>query len=85
MLASAHDVGQLIRDREVVRPISLISFLSETQDRCCYLHRRALVFLSRTLGMSVNHTCSVAILDSAFSLKPRGVPLCAYLGVRSAP
>lgn len=75
MSASAHDVGQLIRDREVVGPISLISILSEIQDRYHYLPHNALVLLSEMLGIPLSQIYSVATFYNAFSLKPRGAHL----------
>ena len=75
MLASAHDVGQLIRDREVTGPVSLISVLSEIQDRYHYLPHNALVLLSETFGIPLSQIYSVATFYNAFSLKPRGAHL----------
>ncbi len=75
MFVSAHDVGQLIRDRDVDGPIPLISILSEIQDRYHYLPHNALVLLSETLGIPLSQIYSVATFYNAYSLKPRGVHL----------
>ena len=75
MLASAHAVGQLVRDREVSGQISLISVLSEIQDRYHYLPRSSLVLLSETLQVPLSQIYSVATFYNAFSLKPRGAHL----------
>ena len=75
MLTSAHDVGQVIRDREVAGQVSLISVLSEIQDRYHYLPHNALVLLSETLGIPLSQVYSVATFYNAFSLKPRGAHL----------
>ncbi len=75
MIVSAHDVGQLIRDRDVAGPISLISILSEIQDRYHYLPYNALVLLSETLDIPLSQIYSVATFYNAYSLKPRGVHL----------
>ncbi len=75
MLASAHDVGQLIRDRDVTGQVSLISILSEIQDRYHYLPHNALVLLSETLDIPLSQIYSVATFYNAYSLKPRGAHL----------
>jgi NADH:ubiquinone oxidoreductase subunit E len=75
MIVSAHDVGQLVRDREVAGQLSLISLLSEIQDRYHYLPRRSLVLLSETLDIPLSQIYSVATFYNAFSLKPRGTHL----------
>jgi NADH-quinone oxidoreductase subunit E len=75
MLASAHDVGQLIHDREVAGQISLIAVLSEIQDRYHYLPHNALVLLSETLAIPLSQIYSVATFYNAYSLKPRGTHL----------
>ena len=75
MLASAHDVGLLVRDREVTGQISLISLLSEIQDRYHYLPHSSLVLLSETLDVPLSQIYSVATFYNAFSLKPRGAHL----------
>jgi NADH-quinone oxidoreductase subunit E len=75
MLASAHAVGQLARDREIAGPVSLISLLSEIQDRFHYLPRSSLVLLSETLNVPLSQIYSVATFYNAFSLKPRGAHL----------
>ena len=75
MLASAHAVGQLVRDREVTGQISLISLLGEIQDRYHYLPRSSLVLLSETLNVPLSQIYSVATFYNAFSLKPRGAHL----------
>ncbi len=69
---SAQDVGQLIRDREVVGETGLISLLSEIQSRYHYLPSHALVLLSETLEIPLSQIYSVATFYHAFSLKPRG-------------
>ena len=90
MLASAYAVGQLVRDREVAGQISLISLLSEIQDRYHYLPRSSLVLLSETLDVPLSRIYSVATFYNAFSLKPRGahiVRVCMGTAchVRGAP
>jgi NADH-quinone oxidoreductase subunit E len=75
MLASAHDVGQLVRDHEVTGQISLIALLSEIQERYHYLPHRALVLLSEMLNLPLSQIFSVATFYNAFSLKPRGAHL----------
>jgi NADH-quinone oxidoreductase subunit E len=75
MLASAHAVGQFVRDREVTGQVSLISLLSEIQDRYHYLPRSSLVLLSETLNVPLSQIYSVATFYNAFSLKPRGAHL----------
>lgn len=75
MLASAHDFGQLVRDREVTGQISLISLLGEIQDRYHYLPHISLVLLSETLNVPLSQIYSVATFYNAFSLKPRGAHL----------
>lgn len=90
MYVSAHDVGRLIHDRAVAGPVSLISILSEIQDRYHYLPHPALVLLSETLNLPLSQIYSVATFYNAFSLKPRGAHLVRVcLGtachVRGAP
>ncbi len=90
MLASAYDVGQLVRDRKVAGQVPLIALLSEIQDRYHYLPRSALVLLSETLGVPLSQIYSVATFYNAFSLKPRGdhlVRVCMGTAchVRGAP
>ncbi len=75
MSVSAHDVGQLIRDRGVAEPTSLISILSEIQDRYHYLPYNVLVLLSETFDIPLSQIYSVAIFYNEYSLKPRGVHL----------
>jgi NADH-quinone oxidoreductase subunit E len=75
MLASAYAVGQVVRDRGVAGQISLISLLSEIQDRYHYLPRSSLVLLSETLNIPLSQIYSVATFYNAFSLKPRGAHL----------
>lgn len=75
MLASAHAVGQLVRDREVAGQIALISLLGEIQDRYHYLPHSSLVLLSETLNVPLSQIYSVATFYNAFSLKPRGAHL----------
>ncbi len=75
MNASAHDVGQLVRDYEVAGQISLLSLLSQVQDRYHYLPHNALVLLSETLDIPLSQIYSIATFYNAFSLKPRGVHL----------
>jgi NADH-quinone oxidoreductase subunit E len=75
MYASAHDVGQLLRDKVVAQPISLLSLLGEIQDRYHYLPHNALVLLSETLDLPLSQVYSVATFYNAFSLKPRGAHL----------
>ena len=74
MDASAHDVGQLLRDRAVTG-VSLISLLSEIQARYHYLPHNALVLLSESLNLPLSQIYSVATFYNAFSLKPRGAHL----------
>ena len=75
MPVSAHDVGRLLHDRAVVGSVSLISLLSEIQDRYHYLPHPALVLLSETLNLPLSQIYSVATFYNAFSLKPRGAHL----------
>jgi hypothetical protein len=60
MNVSAHDVGQENCDREVAGQVSLISVLSEDQDRCQYAPHTALVLLSETLDEPPSGTYAVA-------------------------
>jgi NADH-quinone oxidoreductase subunit E len=90
MIVSAHDVGQLVRDREVAGQVSLISLLSEIQDRYHYLPHNSLVLLSETLDIPLSQIYGVATFYHAFSLKPRGshlVRVCMGTAchVRGAP
>ncbi len=75
MNVSAHDVGQLVYDREVAGQVSLIALLSEIQDRYHYLPHNALVLLSETLDLPLSQIYGVATFYHAFSLKPRGAHL----------
>ncbi len=75
MYASAHDAGQFIRDQAAAGEPSLISLLSEIQERYHYLPRQALVLLSETLDIPLSQIYSVATFYHAFSLKPRGAHL----------
>ncbi len=75
MDVSAHDVGQLLHDRDVDGQVSLISLLSEIQDRYHYLPHHALVLLSETLDIPLSQIYGVATFYHAFSLKPRGAHL----------
>ena len=84
MLVSAHDVGQLVRDRNLAGQtlalpagarVPLISVLSEIQDRYNYLPHNALVLLSESLDLPLSQIYSVATFYNAFSLKPRGAHL----------
>ena len=75
MNVSAHDVGQLVRDNVVAGQISLLSLLSEIQERYHYLPHNALVLLSGTLDIPLSQIYSVATFYNAFSLKPRGAHL----------
>jgi NADH-quinone oxidoreductase subunit E len=75
MTVSAHDVGQLISDREVAGQVSLIALLSEIQERYHYLPHNALVLLSETLDIPLSQIYGVATFYHAFSLKPRGAHL----------
>jgi NADH-quinone oxidoreductase subunit E len=75
MNVSAHDVGQLVRDNVVAGQISLLSLLSEIQERYHYLPHNALVLLSETLDIPLSQIYSVATFYNAFSLKPRGAHL----------
>jgi len=75
MLASAHDVGQLLRDHGVAEQISLLALLSEIQDRYHYLPHTALVLLSETFDIPLSQIYSVATFYNAFSLQPRGAHL----------
>ncbi len=75
MYASAHDAGQFIRDQVAAEEPSLISLLSEIQERYHYLPRQALVLLSETLDIPLSQIYSVATFYHAFSLKPRGAHL----------
>lgn len=90
MNVSAHDVGQLVRDREVAGQAPLISVLSEIQDRYHYLPHNSLVLLSETLDIPLSQIYAVATFYNAFSLKPRGehlVRVCMGTAchVRGAP
>ncbi len=90
MPVSAHDVGRLLHDHAVAGPVSLISLLSEIQERYHYLPHNALVLLSETLNIPLSQIYSVATFYNAFSLKPRGAHLVRVcLGtachVRGAP
>lgn len=90
MRVSAHDVGQLLREHTIANSISLLSVLSEIQDRYHYLPHNALVLLSETLNIPLSQIYSVATFYNAFSLKPRGAHLVRVcLGtachVRGAP
>jgi NADH:ubiquinone oxidoreductase subunit E len=75
MNVSAHDVGQVLHDQAVGEQVSLISLLSEIQERYHYLPHSALVLLSETLNLPLSQIYSVATFYHAFSLKPRGVHL----------
>ncbi len=75
MDVSAHDVGQLLHDRDADGEVSLISLLSEIQDRYHYLPHHALVLLSETLDIPLSQIYGVATFYHAFSLKPRGAHL----------
>lgn len=75
MTVSAHDVGQLISDREVAGQASLIGLLSDIQQRYHYLPHNALVLLSETLDIPLSQIYGVATFYHAFSLKPRGAHL----------
>ncbi len=75
MDVSAHDARQLLHDRDVDGQISLISLLSEIQDRYHYLPHQALVLLSETLDVPLSQIYGVATFYHAFSLKPRGAHL----------
>ena len=75
MNPSAHDVGQLLRARNGAAQVSLLSLLSEIQERYHYLPHNALVLLSETLDLPLTQIYSVATFYNAFSLKPRGVHL----------
>ncbi len=75
MNMSAHDVGQLLRDQVAAGEVSLISLLSEIQERYHYLPPRALVLLSETLDLPLSQLYSVATFYHAFSLQPRGAHL----------
>lgn len=75
MLASALDVGQLVRDHGDPGKAPLISILSEIQDRYHYLPHNALVLLSESLNIPLSQIYSVATFYNAFSLKPRGAHL----------
>ncbi len=75
MDASAHDVGLLIRDQAAAGSVSLISLLSDIQERYHYLPRNALVLLSETLDIPLSQIYSVATFYHAFSLVPRGAHL----------
>jgi NADH-quinone oxidoreductase subunit E len=90
MIVSAHDVGQLVRDHEVAGQVSLISLLSDIQDRYHYLPHSSLVLLSETLDIPLSQIYAVATFYNAFSLKPRGehlVRVCMGTAchVRGAP
>ncbi len=90
MNMSAHDVGQLLRDQVAAGEVSLISLLSEIQERYHYLPPRALVLLSETLDLPLSQLYSVATFYHAFSLQPRGehlVRVCMGTAchVRGAP
>ncbi len=75
MDVSAHDARQLLHDRDVDGQVSLISLLSEIQDRYHYLPHHALVLLSETLDVPLSQIYGVATFYHAFSLKPRGAHL----------
>ncbi len=75
MTVSAHDVGQLISDREVAGQVSLIALLSEIQERYHYLPHNALILLSETLDIPLSQIYGVATFYHAFSLNPRGAHL----------
>lgn len=75
MLASAHDVGQLLCAHDAAGQNSLLGLLSEIQDRYHYLPHNALVLLSESLDIPLSQIYSVATFYHAFSLKPRGVHL----------
>ena len=84
MLVSAHDVGQIVRERQIAgqtlaqsarASVPLISVLNEIQDRYHYLPHNALVFLSETLDIPLSQIYSVATFYNAFSLVPRGAHL----------
>jgi NADH-quinone oxidoreductase subunit E len=75
MNVSAHDVGQLVYDREIAGQVSLIALLSEIQVRYHYLPHNALVLLSETLDLPLSQIYGVATFYHAFSLKPRGAHL----------
>ncbi len=75
MQPSAQDVGQVLRDRAVAEPVSLLGLLSEIQDRYHYLPPRALILLSESLDIPLSQIYSVATFYNAFSLKPRGAHL----------
>ncbi len=75
MNVSAHDVGQLVYDREVAGQVSLLALLSGIQECCHYPPHNALVLLSETLDLPLSPIYSVATFYHAFSLKPRGARL----------
>ncbi len=75
MYPSAQDVGQVLRDRAVAEPVSLLGLLSEIQERYHYLPPRALILLSESLDIPLSQIYSVATFYNAFSLKPRGAHL----------
>lgn len=75
MQPSAQDVGQVLRDRAVTEPVSLLALLGEIQERYHYLPPHALILLSETLGIPLSQIYSVATFYNAFSLKPRGAHL----------
>jgi NADH-quinone oxidoreductase subunit E len=90
MYLSAHDVGQLLHDHAVDGQVSLISLLSEIQDRYHYLPHNVLVLLSESLNLPLSQIYSVATFYNAYSLKPRGshlVRVCMGTAchVRGAP
>lgn len=90
MNPSAHDAGQLLRNRDVAGTCSLLSLLGEIQERYHYLPPHVLVLLSETLDVPLSQIYSVATFYNAYSLEPRGkhvVRVCMGTAchVRGAP
>ncbi len=75
MHVSAPDVGQMVRDSSIDGQVSLISLLSDIQERYHYLPHNALVLLSESLDIPLSQIYSIATFYRAFSLKPRGAHL----------
>ncbi len=72
MHPSAHDAGQLLRSRDAADSSSLLSLLSDIQERYHYLPQPVLVLLSEILDIPLSQIYSVATFYNAYSLKPRG-------------
>ncbi len=75
MAVSAQDVGQMVPGSEAGESFSLISVLSEIQERYHYLPHSALVLLSETYNIPLSQIYSVATFYHHFTLKPRGAHL----------